>query len=115
MLRIVPSPSPQPQALLQNENISNVPFLVLGNKIDRPEAISEGALRGAFGIDNQVTGKVNTWTLVYTTSDCNRRVKLQCTWRSTVFICINVDNNLLETSLSGRHTLYVFCRRPSTI
>uniref|UniRef100_A0A8C5FHP3 small monomeric GTPase n=2 Tax=Gadus morhua TaxID=8049 RepID=A0A8C5FHP3_GADMO len=44
-------------ALLQNENISNVPFLVLGNKIDRPEAISEGALRGTFGIDNQVTGK----------------------------------------------------------
>ena len=63
---------PQPQALLQNENISNVPFLVLGNKIDRPEAISEGALRGAFGIDSQVTGKVNTSTLLYRMSDCNK-------------------------------------------
>uniref|UniRef100_A0A8C6LZL7 small monomeric GTPase n=1 Tax=Nothobranchius furzeri TaxID=105023 RepID=A0A8C6LZL7_NOTFU len=34
-----------------------VPVLVLGNKIDRPEAVSEAALRGAFGLDGQVTGK----------------------------------------------------------
>lgn len=33
-------------------------MLVLGNKIDRPEAISEGGLRGAFALDGQVTGKV---------------------------------------------------------
>ncbi|CAL8282979.1 unnamed protein product [Merluccius merluccius] len=44
-------------ALLGDEIIINVPFLVLGNKIDCPQAISEGALRGAFGIDGQVTGK----------------------------------------------------------
>lgn len=37
----------------------NVPVLVLGNKIDRPEAISEGGLRGAFALDGQVTGKVS--------------------------------------------------------
>ncbi|MEQ2188055.1 hypothetical protein GOODEAATRI_011038, partial [Goodea atripinnis] len=43
---------------VQDETIAGVPVLVLGNKIDRPEAISEGALRGAFGLDGQVTGKV---------------------------------------------------------
>lgn len=44
-------------ALLGDETISSAPVLVLGNKIDRPEAISEGALRGAFALDGQVTGK----------------------------------------------------------
>lgn len=46
------------QALLGDETIANVPVLVLGNKIDRPEAVSEGGLRGAFALDGQVTGKV---------------------------------------------------------
>ncbi|GLD62838.1 inorganic pyrophosphatase-like protein [Lates japonicus] len=46
-------------ALLADETIVNVPVLVLGNKIDRPEAISEGGLRGAFALDGQVTGKGN--------------------------------------------------------
>uniref|UniRef100_A0A4W6EZC3 small monomeric GTPase n=1 Tax=Lates calcarifer TaxID=8187 RepID=A0A4W6EZC3_LATCA len=46
-------------ALLADETIVNVPVLVLGNKIDRPEAISEGGLRGAFALDGQVTGKVS--------------------------------------------------------
>lgn len=49
------------QALLGDETIVNVPVLVLGNKIDRPEAISEGGLRGAFALDGQVTGKVGVW------------------------------------------------------
>ncbi|KAM3859694.1 small COPII coat GTPase SAR1B [Diretmus argenteus] len=44
-------------ALLGDETIVNVPLLVLGNKIDRPEAISEGALRGALALDGQCTGK----------------------------------------------------------
>ncbi|XP_068610405.1 small COPII coat GTPase SAR1B isoform X2 [Brachionichthys hirsutus] len=44
-------------ALLGDETIVNVPVLVLGNKIDRPEAISEGAMRGAFALDGQLTGK----------------------------------------------------------
>lgn len=52
------------QALLADETIVNVPVLVLGNKIDRPEAISEGGLRGAFTLDGQVTGKVGeSWSL----------------------------------------------------
>lgn len=38
-----------------------MPVLVLGNKIDRPEAISEGGLRGAFALDGQVTGKVGVF------------------------------------------------------
>uniref|UniRef100_A0A3P8WIJ9 small monomeric GTPase n=2 Tax=Cynoglossus semilaevis TaxID=244447 RepID=A0A3P8WIJ9_CYNSE len=46
-------------ALLSDETIGNAPVLVLGNKIDRPEAISEEALRGAFVLDGQVTGKGN--------------------------------------------------------
>lgn len=39
-------------------------MLVLGNKIDRPEAVSEGGLRGAFALDGQTTGKVSTSVLV---------------------------------------------------
>ncbi|XP_026788791.3 secretion associated, Ras related GTPase 1Ab isoform X2 [Pangasianodon hypophthalmus] len=46
-------------ALLTDETISNVPILILGNKIDRPEAISEDALRGAFGLHGHTTGKGN--------------------------------------------------------
>ncbi|CAB1343964.1 unnamed protein product [Coregonus sp. 'balchen'] len=45
-------------ALLADETILSVPVLVLGNKIDRPEAISEGGLREAFALDGQCTGKV---------------------------------------------------------
>uniref|UniRef100_A0A9J7ZI32 small monomeric GTPase n=1 Tax=Cyprinus carpio carpio TaxID=630221 RepID=A0A9J7ZI32_CYPCA len=45
-------------ALLTDETISGVPVLVLGNKIDRPEAVSEVRLREAFGLDGQTTGKV---------------------------------------------------------
>ncbi|XP_071017220.1 small COPII coat GTPase SAR1B-like isoform X2 [Oncorhynchus clarkii lewisi] len=46
-------------ALLADETILSVPVLVLGNKIDRPEAISEGGLREAFVLDGQCTGKGN--------------------------------------------------------
>ncbi|KAL7856806.1 hypothetical protein SRHO_G00157050 [Serrasalmus rhombeus] len=46
-------------ALLSDETISNVPILVLGNKIDRPEAVSEGRLREVFALDGQTTGKGN--------------------------------------------------------
>lgn len=48
--------------MLTDETISNVPVLILGNKIDRPEAISEDALRGLFGLTGNTTGKVvNTY------------------------------------------------------
>uniref|UniRef100_A0A493T3N8 small monomeric GTPase n=1 Tax=Anas platyrhynchos platyrhynchos TaxID=8840 RepID=A0A493T3N8_ANAPP len=46
-------------ALMTDETISNVPILILGNKIDRPEAISEEKLREVFGLYGQTTGKGN--------------------------------------------------------
>ncbi|KAL0178877.1 hypothetical protein M9458_024319, partial [Cirrhinus mrigala] len=39
------------------ETISSVPVLVLGNKIDRPEAVSEMRLREVFALEGQTTGK----------------------------------------------------------
>eukprot|EP00066_Takifugu_rubripes_P020387 XP_011609653.1 PREDICTED: GTP-binding protein SAR1b isoform X1 [Takifugu rubripes] len=44
-------------ALMTDETIGNVPILILGNKIDRPEAISEERLREMFGLYGQTTGK----------------------------------------------------------
>ncbi|XP_075457267.1 small COPII coat GTPase SAR1B isoform X2 [Ascaphus truei] len=43
--------------LMTDETISSVPILLLGNKIDRPEAISEERLLHIFGIYGQTTGK----------------------------------------------------------
>ncbi|KAL2778862.1 GTP-binding protein SAR1b [Daubentonia madagascariensis] len=44
-------------SLMTDETIANVPILILGNKIDRPEAISEERLRDLFGLYGQTTGK----------------------------------------------------------
>ncbi|KAL1252348.1 hypothetical protein QQF64_017041 [Cirrhinus molitorella] len=46
-------------ALMTDETIGNVPILILGNKIDKPEAISEEKLRELFGLYGQTTGKGN--------------------------------------------------------
>lgn len=43
-------------ALLSMEQLKTTPFVVLGNKIDHPEAISEDQLRAALGLF-QTTGK----------------------------------------------------------
>lgn len=51
------------QALLSDETISNVPVLVLGNKIDRPEAVSEDKLRDIFALHGQTTGKVRMYNI----------------------------------------------------
>ncbi|XP_022865697.1 GTP-binding protein SAR2-like [Olea europaea var. sylvestris] len=44
-------------ALLLDESLANVPFLVLGNKIDIPYAASEDELRYYLGITGLTTGK----------------------------------------------------------
>ncbi|XP_068129103.1 small COPII coat GTPase SAR1B [Hyperolius riggenbachi] len=44
-------------ALLADETISSVPVLVLGNKIDRPEAVSEERLLHLLGLYGHLTGK----------------------------------------------------------
>lgn len=44
---------------MTDETIGNVPILILGNKIDRPEAISEEKMREMFGLYGQTTGKVS--------------------------------------------------------
>ncbi len=44
------------QSLLGDERLAQVPFLVLGNKVDLPGAVSEGELRAALGL-METTGK----------------------------------------------------------
>ena len=44
-------------ALLSDESVSNVPFLILGNKIDIPYASSEDELRYYLGLTGVTTGK----------------------------------------------------------
>eukprot|EP01018_Ginkgo_biloba_P038250 Gb_01945 [translate_table: standard] len=44
-------------ALLSDDSLANVPFLILGNKIDIPYAASEDELRYYLGLTDYTTGK----------------------------------------------------------
>ncbi|KAL7165414.1 hypothetical protein ACSBR2_041155 [Camellia fascicularis] len=46
-------------ALLSDDSLANVPFLILGNKIDIPYAASEDELRYYLGLTGVTTGKGN--------------------------------------------------------
>jgi len=68
---------------MTDETISNVPILILGNKIDRPEAISEEKLREIFGLYGQTTGKVGrhaVWAPARSTCSLQRRYPLGAKW-----------------------------------
>lgn len=41
-----------------DEQLSNCPVLILGNKIDKMGAASEDEIRGYFNLNGQTTGKV---------------------------------------------------------
>ncbi len=44
-------------SLLSDDSLADVPFLILGNKVDLPEAAAEDEIRYGLGLTNLTTGK----------------------------------------------------------
>lgn len=45
---------------MTDEMVANAPILILGNKIDLPQAVGDDQLRQEFGLLGLTTGKVRT-------------------------------------------------------
>ncbi|VDN35902.1 unnamed protein product [Gongylonema pulchrum] len=45
------------ESLLNDEQVASCPILILGNKIDRPNALGEEQLKWHLGVTNSTTGK----------------------------------------------------------
>eukprot|EP01001_Neometanema_parovale_P010458 NODE_6692_length_825_cov_53.576923_g6456_i0.p1 GENE.NODE_6692_length_825_cov_53.576923_g6456_i0~~NODE_6692_length_825_cov_53.576923_g6456_i0.p1 ORF type:complete len:239 (+),score=46.27 NODE_6692_length_825_cov_53.576923_g6456_i0:58-717(+) len=45
------------EKILSHDELANVPVLILGNKVDRPDAVSEEDLSEALGLSSLTTGK----------------------------------------------------------
>jgi len=58
-------------SLLTDEQLSNCPVLILGNKIDRADAASEDELRSFFALYGQTTGKVCSRETDLAVLECN--------------------------------------------
>jgi len=56
-LERLPEAKVELESLLQDEQVAGCPILVLGNKIDKPSAISEEQLKAVLGIYGLTTGK----------------------------------------------------------
>eukprot|EP00210_Caulerpa_lentillifera_P006158 g5885.t1 len=53
----LPESKKELDALLSDESLADIPFLILGNKIDIPNACSEEDIRHYLGLTNYTTGK----------------------------------------------------------
>lgn len=53
----LPESKKELDALLSDESLADIPFLILGNKIDLPHACSEDDIRHMLGLINYTTGK----------------------------------------------------------
>uniref|UniRef100_A0A9L0KKF6 small monomeric GTPase n=1 Tax=Equus asinus TaxID=9793 RepID=A0A9L0KKF6_EQUAS len=83
-------------SLMTDETIANVPILILGNKIDRPEAISEERLREMFGLYGQTTGKVKLFLKLLfcvNISVNSANVSLFCLFLSSEIVYSNTTPN----------------------
>lgn len=54
-----------PQGLLSDDQVSDAPILILGNKIDAPKALGEDDIRQFFNLNGLTTGKVCSSILLY--------------------------------------------------